>query len=219
MNRKRILQSILHHKLVAIIRLKQQDQVAAVLESLVIGGIKVLEITTNTPGFEEEITKSRKRYPEILIGAGTITSPNLARMAVKAGAQFLVTPNTDLEIISTAHQYDIPVLMGAMTPTELNLAVRSGADIIKLFPAAPLGLDYFRAIKAPFDDVPFFVVGGIGLENLRDWMDAGAVGAGIGGALAKPVFNETDRGHSINTAKEFVKLVQNNQTRKSIAPA
>src|SRR5690606_11782511 len=149
MNRKRIRRSILLHKLVAIVRLKQQNQIAAVLESLVIGGIKALEITTNTPGFEEEIAKARKRYPQILIGAGTITSPDFAMRAINAGAQFLVTPNTDREIISIAHQYDIPVLMGAATPTELNLAVQAGADIIKLFPAAPLGLDYFKAIRAP----------------------------------------------------------------------
>src|SRR5690606_15283142 len=128
MDRKRILRSILLHRLVAIVRLKQQDQIAAVLESLVIGGIKALEITTNTPGFGEEIARARKHYPKILIGAGTVTDPDLAMMAINAGAQFVVTPNTDPEIISIAHQYDVPVLMGAATPTELNLAIRGGAD-------------------------------------------------------------------------------------------
>lgn len=209
MNRKKIVQSLLRHKLVAIVRLKQQDQVANVLESLVAGGVQVLEITSNTPGFAEEIANARNKYPQILIGAGTITTTELALTAVKVGARFLVTPNTNLEIVKLAHLYDIPVLMGATTPTEISASVEAGADIIKLFPAAPLGLEYFKAIKAPFDDVFFFAVGGIGLENLKDWMDAGAAGVGIGGALAKPIFNDADREHCINTAKEFVKCVEN----------
>ena len=209
MNRKQILEALLHHKLVAIVRLKQQDQVAEVLENLIAGGVQVLEITSNTPGFAEEIKIARKRYPEILIGAGTITTTDLALTAIKFGAQFLVTPNTNPEIVKLAHLYNIPVLMGATTPTEIALSVEAGADIVKLFPAAPLGLEYFKAIKAPFDDVSFFAVGGIDPENHKDWLDAGVAGIGIGSSIAKPIGTLAGQQANIVQVQEIVKYITN----------
>ncbi|MCG2460488.1 bifunctional 4-hydroxy-2-oxoglutarate aldolase/2-dehydro-3-deoxy-phosphogluconate aldolase [Flavobacteriaceae bacterium F89] len=209
MNNKNFLKTLLKNKLVAIVRLQQQDQVARVLENMVLGGVQVLEITSNTPGFAEEIKIARNKYPKILIGAGTITSTDLALKAIKAGGQFIVTPSTDTEIVRLAHHYDIPVLMGATTPTEINIAVEAGADIVKLFPAAPLGLDYFKAIKAPFNQVPFFAVGGIGKDNLKDWLNAGAAGVGIGSSLAKPTGNTGEQQNNIAEVKEIVDRIKN----------
>lgn len=209
MNRSHILNALLLNKLVAIVRLQEQDQIADVLEILVAGGVQALEITSNTPGFGEEIEIARNLYPEILIGAGTITSIDLALTAIKAGGQFLVTPSTNPEIVTLAHRNNIPVLMGATTPTEINVAVEAGADIVKLFPAAPLGLNYFKAIKAPFDQVRFFAVGGIGMDNLKDWLNAGAAGVGIGSSMAKPMVNIKDRQTNIAQVKEIVKCIKN----------
>lgn len=208
MNREKILQSLLRHKLVAIVRLQHQNLVANVLEDLVLGGVQALEITSNTPEFAKEIGIARNLYPQILIGAGTITTTDLALTAINAGAQFIVTPTTNPEIVKLAHLYDLPVLMGAATPTEINIAVEAGADIVKLFPAAALGLDYFKAIKAPFNEVRFFAVGGIDPENLKDWIEAGAAGVGIGSSLARPVDNMEERQANIVQVQEIVNYIR-----------
>ena len=181
--RSEIVTNIESEKIMAIIRLDDQLKVAPVLERLVDAGINVLEITSNTPGFAEEILKAREKFPAAIIGAGTITNAGLAQKAISCNAQFLVTPNTNVDIISIAHQSNIPVLMGAMTPSEIAEAVEHGADFIKIFPAGALGLDYFKALLGPFNNVKFFAVGDISLSNALGWFKAGVVGIGIGSSL------------------------------------
>jgi 2-dehydro-3-deoxyphosphogluconate aldolase/(4S)-4-hydroxy-2-oxoglutarate aldolase len=181
--RSEIVTNIESEKIMAIIRLDDQLKVAPVLERLVDAGINVLEITSNTPGFAEEILKAREKFPAAIIGAGTITNARLAQKAISCNAQFLVTPNTNVDIISIAHQSNIPVLMGAMTPSEIAEAVEHGADFIKIFPAGALGLDYFKALLGPFNNVKFIAVGDISLNNALGWFKAGVVGIGIGSSL------------------------------------
>jgi 2-dehydro-3-deoxyphosphogluconate aldolase/(4S)-4-hydroxy-2-oxoglutarate aldolase len=181
--RSEIVTNIESEKIMAIIRLDDQLKVAPVLERLVDAGINVLEITSNTPGFAEEILKAREKFPAAIIGAGTITNAGLAQKAISCNAQFLVTPNTNVDIISIAHQSNIPVLMGAMTPSEIAEAVEHGADFIKIFPAGALGLDYFKALLGPFNNVKFIAVGDISLNNALGWFKAGVVGIGIGSSL------------------------------------
>lgn len=184
-NKEQILDRIRSEKLIAILRLKVQESVRPAIEALIVGGIQVIEITTNTPGFTEELANARKRHPEVLIGAGTVTTAEWAQKSVAAGAQFLVTPNTDRDVAYVGKMNDIPVLMGAVTPTEVANALAFGADIIKLFPAGALGIPYFKSLKGPFNDVPFFAVGGIDEMNLEDWLEAGIDGAGMGSSLVK----------------------------------
>ena len=181
--RSEIVTNIESEKIMAIIRLDDQLKVAPVLERLVDAGINVLEITSNTPGFAEEILKAREKFPAAIIGAGTITNARLAQKAISCNAQFLVTPNTNVDIISIAHQSNIPVLMGAMTPSEIAEAVEHGADFIKIFPAGALGLDYFKALLGPLNNVKFIAVGDISLNNALGWFKAGVVGIGIGSSL------------------------------------
>lgn len=181
--RSEIVTNIESEKIMAIIRLDDQLKVAPVLERLVDAGINVLEITSNTPGFAEEILKAREKFPAAIIGAGTITNARLAQKAISCNAQFLVTPNTNVDIISIAHQSNIPVLMGAMTPSEIAEAVEHGADFIKIFPAGALGLDYFKALLGPFNNVKFIAVGDISLNNALGWFKAGVVAIGIGSSL------------------------------------
>ncbi len=211
MKRAQIVKILKTEKIVAIVRMNEQIEVKSFLKSLINGGIKVLEITSNTPGFAEEIANARNRYTqfEVLIGAGTVTNVDIAKEAIKAGAQFLVTPNTNIEVIKIAHAHDIPVLMGAVTPTEICVAVENGADIIKLFPAGSLGINYFKAIKAPLDKVDFFVVGGVNLTNIKDWMEAGAAGVGLGNVLT-----QTTKGEGIlepieSMVKKFIQVIKN----------
>jgi 2-dehydro-3-deoxyphosphogluconate aldolase/(4S)-4-hydroxy-2-oxoglutarate aldolase len=183
--KKDIVDKLLSEKILAIIRLKEQNGVAPVVESLVSGGIGILEITSNTPSFTEEIAKARIAHKEVLIGAGTVTSVSLAEKSIAAGAQFLVSPNVNRHLAEYAINQNIPLLMGAMTPTEISDAAYLGADIIKLFPAGPLGISYFKALKGPYESVPFYAVGGIGMENMQEWFQAGVSGVGVGGGLIK----------------------------------
>jgi len=183
--RTEIVKQIAAAKVMAIVRLDDQLRVAPVLETLVRAGIRVLEITSNTPGYAEELRKARGRYPDILIGAGTITHAALAEEAIRHQAQFLVTPNMNIEVIAEAHGADIPVLMGALTPTEIAVGVAHGADFIKLFPAGTIGVDYFKTLSGPFKDVRFFAVGGVDESNVSDWLRAGIAGVGIGGSLTR----------------------------------
>tara|TARA_R110000765_G_scaffold140596_1_gene241167 strand:- start:363 stop:998 length:636 start_codon:yes stop_codon:yes gene_type:complete len=211
MKRAEIVKILKTEKIVAIVRMKEQLEVPAFINSLIKGGIKALEITSNTPGFSEEIANARNRYRQfdVLIGAGTVTDVYIAKEAIEAGAQFLVTPNTNIEVIKVAHAHDIPVLMGAVTPTEVCVAIENGADIIKLFPAGSLGINYFKAIKAPLDKVDFFVVGGINLYNIKDWMEAGAAGVGLGSVLTQTTEGEGVLEPIESIVKKFIQLIKN----------
>lgn len=193
MNREAVRQQLLQEKLVVIIRLKNPDDANAIVGALIKGGVKAIEITSNTPGYGEKIAELRELHPRLLIGAGTITTPELARQAIGRGAQFLVTPNTCEETLKAAHQLDVPVVMGAMTPTDVVRASNAGADIIKLFPSGELGPGYLASLaRGPFLNTPFFPVGSVDEHNVRQWMDAGACGVGIGGRLAAPIANQAE---------------------------
>lgn len=210
--KEEITRRIAQEKIVAIIRLKNQEAVAPAIHGLIAGGIQVLEITTNTPGFEEEIRKARAQYGhQALIGAGTITNTDLAHKALQAGAQFLVTPNTNTDIIPIAHAQQVPVLMGAFTPTEVCLAAEHGADFIKLFPAGILGIPYLKALRGPLQQTPFLVVGGITLENAQQWLNAGAAGLGIGSELTHTNGIQNDTNTIKQTALAFTKLMTSNE--------
>ncbi len=207
-DKKDIIDRILSAKLISIIRLKEQAAVARTVDALVAGGIQVLEITTNTPSFAEEIEIARNLHPNVLIGAGTVVTSDLAQRAIAGGAQFLVTPNTNKEVVEIGEREGIPVLMGAMTPTEIANAQAYGADIIKLFPAGDLGISYFKSLKGPFDSVPFFAVGGLNESNIRDWFDAGINGVGLGSSLVKSsVRTDADFKSISDLAQKFKSLL------------
>jgi len=211
MNREEIVKKIKKEKIVAIVRTKERSEVSTLLKSIINGGLSLVEITANTPSFSQEITNARNLYSnaDVLIGAGTVTTVKIAKEAIESGAQFLVTPNTNIAVIKIAHKHNIPVLMGAITPSEICSAVENGADIIKLFPAGNLGIDYFKAIRAPLDTVDFFVVGGINLLNLADWMAAGAAGVGLGSVLTTSKDVNGILVSTEDTANTFVQLIRN----------
>jgi len=207
MNKQEITSLLEKEKLVAIIRQKNQQEVQPIVRALVEGGVKALEITSNTPGFLEEIQNARTLYPNVLVGAGTVTNKTLAQQAIEAGAQFLVTPNVEVSMIPLAHSHGVPVIMGALTPSEVCMAHEHGADIIKLFPAGIFGLDYFKAIKGPLNTLKFFVVGGISTDNIKEWMMAGADGFGIGSELTKMV-DPSNPNEITEKAKSFIEQIQ-----------
>lgn len=188
--RSAIVKRIEQAKLVAIIRLEDISSIKDLLKTLYESGITVLEITSNTPDYCSEIVKARILLPDGLIGAGTILNVSMAQDAIDAGAQFLVSPNVNTAVIAAAHKADIPILTGALTPTEIATAIEYKADIIKLFPAGTLGIPYLKLLMGPFNKVKFFAVGGINEINAAEWFNAGASGIGIGGALTTGSLSE-----------------------------
>jgi len=185
-----IVDLIVKERVVAIVRGLLPDQSMRVAATLVDAGIRALEVTyrSNQPGDVTEnaavIGRLRAEFGDRLaVGAGTVTTLGQLDAAAAAGAQFIVSPNTDAAVIAATRQKGLASLPGAMTPSEAVAAYSAGANFVKLFPAEQLGPDYLKAIRAPLADIPFLVVGGIRADNVRSFLDAGAVGAGVGGKM------------------------------------
>ncbi|MEO9660122.1 bifunctional 4-hydroxy-2-oxoglutarate aldolase/2-dehydro-3-deoxy-phosphogluconate aldolase [Maribacter dokdonensis] len=210
MNRKEIVARIKNEKIVAILRTKSQNDVPQLVKIVLETGVDVLEITSNTPGYLEEITNARALYPNTIIGVGTAVNVKIAEQAIAAGAQFLVTPNTNVDVVALSHKYDVPVLMGAMTPSEVCVASENGADVVKLFPAGAMGLQYFKALKAPLDHIEYFAVGGINPNNVGDWFKAGASGIGYGCVVNDAKTGKIDFEASKKLSEDFVNQAKSN---------
>ncbi len=213
--RAAISEKIKESQLVAIIRLPKQSEVSSVVACLVKGGVSTLEITSNTPGFCDEISQVREKHSDVLVGAGTIINKALAKQAIDAGAQFLVTPNTDKSVVKIAHKHGIPVLMGALTPTDIAKAIKYQADFIKVFPAGSLGVKYFKDLQGPFSNIPLMPVGGVNINNIKEWFAAGAIGVGVGNDLTQAASTKEEQEKLITRVKKYVaQLPKNNITTK-----
>jgi 2-dehydro-3-deoxyphosphogluconate aldolase / (4S)-4-hydroxy-2-oxoglutarate aldolase len=168
---------------VAILRRPRVD-IEVCTRVLIGAGIRFLEVTIDSPAAIPFLESAGKNFKGGLFGAGTITVPELAEKAIRAGAQFLVTPNFNPEVIRVARSHQIPVFSGAMTPTEIFAAYQAGAEVIKVFPAATLGSDYFKELRGPFPDIPLMATGGITSDNGPDFFAAGATALGVGSSLS-----------------------------------
>jgi 2-dehydro-3-deoxyphosphogluconate aldolase/(4S)-4-hydroxy-2-oxoglutarate aldolase len=158
------------------------------------GGIQLLEMTLNTPGALEAIARWRERFGERAhIGAGTVLNTGMARDAIAAGAQFLIAPNLDEDVIVLGVDNGIDVWPGAMTPTEIVRAWKAGASAVKVFPSGTLGASFFREVRGPLNHIPLIATGGVTLENLPSFLGAGAVAVGAGGSLVDKTLIENGR--------------------------
>ncbi|MBZ4666336.1 bifunctional 4-hydroxy-2-oxoglutarate aldolase/2-dehydro-3-deoxy-phosphogluconate aldolase [Mahella sp.] len=209
MNAEEVVGNIKNERIIAIIRGIDDAHIERTIEALLKGGISIMEITMNTPGAIDMIKNMVQRWgSDIMIGAGTVMTPQAAYDAISAGAQFIVCPHTDKRIIDLAKAMGKAVLPGAMTPTEIATAMQSGADLIKLFPAATLGPSYVKQLLGPFNDVPFIAVGGINIDNAYSFIQAGAVGLGIGGELVNRQMIYQDKYDSVTElARTFIESV------------
>jgi len=169
---------------VAVIRAASIDAALAVSHALVRGGVTGIEITFSTPGAAEAIARARKELPDALVGAGTVLDAASLAAACDAGASFLVSPHTDEALLAGARERGVPFLPGALTPTEIVRAWRLGAACVKVFPGSAVGPSYLKAIKAPLPHIALMPTGGVDEKNLGEWLKAGAVAVGMGGALA-----------------------------------
>ena len=179
-----IIDRLLHTRIVAVVRLEQYDQALAVAEALLEGGVSAIEFTLTGAGALEAIAETRRAMGDSAqIGVGTVLTPEAASAAIEAGAQFVVTPAVRPSVVATCRARGIPILCGALTPTEVLAAHEAGADMIKIFPARAVGPHYLRDLLAPLPGLQLVPTGGIDASNARAYLDAGAVAGGIGGKL------------------------------------
>ncbi|MCG2590300.1 bifunctional 4-hydroxy-2-oxoglutarate aldolase/2-dehydro-3-deoxy-phosphogluconate aldolase [Rhodohalobacter sulfatireducens] len=184
MNRKEIVSTIEKQKAVAVIRIPDSNLYEAVAEAMYEGGIRVSEITMTVPNAISLIKKAVANSPDdAIIGVGSVTNAEMTEKAVEAGAKFVVSPIMKKEIIDKANELDVPVMPGAFTPTEIQQAWDWGADIIKVFPANIVGMNFFKAVKAPLPHLKLMPTGGVSLTNGGEWIKAGACAVGVGSAL------------------------------------
>ncbi|TVR16609.1 MAG: bifunctional 4-hydroxy-2-oxoglutarate aldolase/2-dehydro-3-deoxy-phosphogluconate aldolase [Balneolaceae bacterium] len=184
MNRTESIRFILHHKAVAVLRFDDPDCFKPLIEALYKGGIRVAEITMTVPGAIGLLEESASFLPDdMLLGVGSVIDKETAERAITAGAEFVVSPIVKEEVIRASRNRDKVVMAGAFTPTEIQHAWELGSDIVKVFPANILGLDFFKAVKAPLPHLQLMPTGGVSLTNGRDWLKAGACAVGIGSAL------------------------------------
>ena len=215
MTHEEILARIKKEKLVAILRGVPMDRIDGVVGALVRGGVRVLEFTfdhdepdcvaTNAAKIRRTVEKFGD---QVLVGCGTALTVEEVEAAHDAGACLVISPNVDMAVIRRANQLDMVSMPGALTPTEIVAAYNMGADIVKLFPAGELGLGYIKAVRGPLKHIPMSAVGGVKPENVKDFLDAGVCGFGVGGqlVLSKAVKSGDDAAIEAR-AKEFTDAI------------
>jgi 2-dehydro-3-deoxyphosphogluconate aldolase/(4S)-4-hydroxy-2-oxoglutarate aldolase len=184
MKKEEILAELTNLGAIAVIRMSDSGKLIKVSEALHKGGVSAIEITMTTPNALSVIkTLSRSMGKDIILGVGTVLDPQTAIDAINAGAQFVVSPFFKHEIVETVKKLNIPVMPGAFTPTEIQTAYESGADIVKIFPADVVGMAFFKALKGPMPYLQLMPTGGVTLTNAGEWLKAGACAVGVGTAL------------------------------------
>lgn len=207
------LSRIVGSGVVAVLRAPSGEMLADVAEALLAGGVEAIEVTFTVPGAHRVIEQVADRLGgKILLGAGTVLDSETARAALLAGAEFIVAPTVNLEVIRLCRRYDKVVMPGALTPTEVLTAWESGADIVKVFPSELTGPGYLRALHGPLPQVLLMPTGGVNLDTAADFLRAGACALGIGGALVeKKAVAAGDMQRIQSLAREYIQIVK--QTR------
>lgn len=210
-----VLHALEEYKIVAIVRGIRTENMISLADALYEGGIRLMEVTFDhkkKEGIDQTIAAidilNRNRGDRMLIGAGTVLSAREVKQAYDAGAKYIITPNVNEEVIHTAHEFGMPIMCGAFTPTEIEFAYRCGADIVKVFPASLAGIEYIKAVKGPLGHIPMSAVGGVDVGNIADFYRAGATTFGIGGNLvSKSAIEHGDFNEIVETAREFVNVL------------
>ena len=187
MYKHEIFAGVLERRMVGIVRADTPDAALAIAEACIEGGITALEVAFTTPDTLDVIRTLRQRHgADVMLGAGTVLDPETARLAILAGAQFIISPGVNVDTIAMCQRYQVLAMPGVMTPTEIITAMQAGADLIKIFPAETFGPSYIKALRAPLPQAPLMPTGGVSVENLADWFASGAMAVGIGSSLSGP---------------------------------
>jgi len=194
--------------IIAVVRARSSKQLIDVAKGLLAGGVDCIEITMTTPDALSVIRDCRAAVGEALIGVGSVLDAATAEAAIGAGAQYVVSPILNPEVIAAAHAADLPAIPGAFSPTEIWSATDAGADIVKVFPAGRFGPKYLKDLLAPLPHLKLSPTGGVNLETAAEWIAAGAVTLGIGSALVtKAALAAGDVGEIERLAGEYVRIV------------
>lgn len=213
---KRIISAVEKEKLIAIVRGVKKEQLLPLAEALYKGGIRLLEVTYSANGSvsDEETTENIKMLSDafqgrMFIGAGTVIKESQVELTAKAGGKFIISPDTNVEVIKLTKKLGLVSMPGAFTPTEIQTAHNAGADFVKLFPAVNCGPDYFKAVSAPLSHVKLLAVGGIDCDNMADYLKVGVKGFGIGSNIInKKMLDSGDFEGLTKLAEKYVAAVQ-----------
>jgi 2-dehydro-3-deoxyphosphogluconate aldolase/(4S)-4-hydroxy-2-oxoglutarate aldolase len=211
--KEEILTRILDCGIVTIARSEDSSWITEAAKAVNAGGIDIFEVTMGVPGALDVLHRLSERFAaDILLGAGTVLDAETARAAILAGAEFIVTPSFNPDVITMALRYGKVVVPGALTPTEILTAWEAGADIVKVFPIRTLGPTYIRDVLAPLPQVRLMAVGGVTLDNAADFIRAGAVGVGLSALLNKKLIAEAkydEITHMASTLKNSIREARN----------
>ena len=203
MDRAAVARQLEQLGIVAVIRVKDPEQVRGIVSALAAGGVRALEVTMTVPGAVDLIRDLAPRIPDgFLLGAGTVTDAATARAVIDAGASFVVGPVFRVDVLAACHERGVPAIPGCLSPTEILDAYEAGADIIKVFPATALGPQFIKDVRAPLPQVKLMPTGGVTVENAGDWIRAGAVAVGLGSALVDAAAAESGRFEEITSRAE-----------------
>lgn len=185
MEKEKIIQSICDTGLVAVVRATSGEQAIRISEACIEGGVVAVELTFTVPFAHEIINTLAKRYQsgEVIIGAGTVLDPETARIAMLSGAQYIVSPHFNPDTMKLCNRYRVPVMPGVVTPREAIEALEAGADILKVFPGELFGPKAIKALKGPIPQGRYMPTGGVSVDNVGEWIKAGAVAVGAGSSL------------------------------------
>lgn len=214
--REQVIEQINQHKIIAIIRGAEPEQCRKMAQAIYDGGFKLLEITydmkapASWQATADLIGELAKEYEgRMLVGAGTVTCVELVEMTAKAGGTFIISPDTDVDVIKKTRELGLVSMPGALTPTEIKTAHNAGADFVKLFPADSMGPKYIKAVRAPLGHIKLVATGGVNEKNLADFLAAGASGAGIGGNLANKAWADAGEYDKITeVARQMTRVVE-----------
>jgi len=216
MEKREVFNRMVSEGLVPIIRVSSAKEAVNVADAIKAGGCSLIEITMSVPGALDTIKDLTHKYKdEIIMGAGTVLDPETGRAALLAGAQFIVTPTLNVDLIQLAHRYSTVIVPGAATPTEILAAWNAGADMVKVFPAAQLGgSEYLKALRGPLPQILLVPTGGVNLQNAGAFIKAGATALGVGGELVdkKAVKEKTFEVITENT-RSFLKAIRDAKAR------
>jgi 2-dehydro-3-deoxyphosphogluconate aldolase/(4S)-4-hydroxy-2-oxoglutarate aldolase len=206
----RPLDRVLDSCIVAVIRAESGDLLVDVAEALLAGGVDVMEVTFTVPKAVQVLEKvTDKLGKRVLLGAGTVLDPETCRAALLAGAEFIVSPAVNVQVIEMCKRYSKPIMPGAFTPTEVVTAWQAGADIVKIFPSEITGPKYLKALHGPLPHIRLMPTGGVNLETATDFLKAGACALGVGSSLVDPkVVAAGDLKKIENLAKQYQQLVK-----------
>jgi 2-dehydro-3-deoxyphosphogluconate aldolase/(4S)-4-hydroxy-2-oxoglutarate aldolase len=195
---------------IAVVRSPDSHLLVDVARALTDGGVTVMEITLTVPNAMEVIRQVRQHLGErILLGAGTVLDTESARAAIMAGAEFVVAPTLNLDVICLCHRYDKAVLPGAFTPTEILTAWEAGADVVKVFPAEVVGPAFFKALRGPLPQIRVMPTGGVDLTTAAEFLKAGACCLGIGSQLVDPKAVATGNFNRIRElASQYIEIIK-----------